>query len=290
MSRYSSFILALLLCFTLSGCTDKSGGAKGARSSARKLRENTVTRGDLLQKVTVAGNVVPIRYSLVTAPYTGYVRKLYVNVGDTVKAGAPLVSVTQSLQSTDPVYPLRAPFSGLISQVMRLEGEFVRQDDTASYILRVDDFSKMYIDATVPEADRTKLRVGQSAVARATALGEKTYSAVIKEIAFAAKVQNSWSETQVLFPVRLEILKTDRDLVSGLSVLVDVETAKRSNVLQVGVEFVEKKNGKFFVTLQDGSRKEVAVGIQNEEVVEIVSGLSEGDKVRQVDFSAIGND
>ncbi|NUM88740.1 MAG: efflux RND transporter periplasmic adaptor subunit [Bdellovibrionales bacterium] len=274
----SSISILLLTLPALLGCTQKAPGAR------MKQREATVERSDLIQKVTVAGNVVPFRYSLITAPYNGYVKKLYVSVGDRVTSGAPLVSVAQSLQSVEQVYPLRAPFTGIVSQVMRVEGEFVRQDDTSSYILRLDDFSRMYIEAAVPEADRTKLKVGQQAVVRATALGEKTYKAVIREIAFAAKVQQSWSNTQVLFPVRLELLEHDSDLVSGLSVLVDVETAKRPSVLRVGVEFVEKNGGKYMVTLVDGMKKEVVVGIQNEEHVEILNGLSEGDRLRQVDF------
>ena len=281
MNRF--FSLILILSF-LAGCTKSD---KDSVRNQKNLRESAVVRGDIVQKVTISGNVVPIRYSLITAPYNGYVRKLYVSVGDSVKENAPLVSVVQSLQSSDHAYPMRAPFSGLVSQVSRLEGEYVTQSDANGYIMRLDDFSKLFINATVPEADRTKLRVNQAAVARATALGDKTYDAVIREIAFASKAQNSWSETQVLYPVRLELLKTDKELVSGLSVLVDVETAKKSNVLQVGVEFVEKKSGKYFVTLKDGVKKEITIGIQNEEMVEVVSGLKEGDLLQQIDFSAI---
>jgi multidrug efflux pump subunit AcrA (membrane-fusion protein) len=280
MMRFFSLVLLVLV-----GCT---GGMTEKKGRHREARESVVKRADLIQKVTIAGNVVPNRFSLINSAYSGYVRKLYVSVGDKVQSGAPLVSVSQSLQSNDTVYPIRAPFAGVVSQVAKLEGEFVNQSDANSYILRVDDFSKMFIDASVPEADRSKLQVGQSAVARATALGEKTYNAVIREIAYSAKVQNNYSSTQVLYPLKLEIVGNDASLVSGLSVLVDVETAKRTNVLQVGVEFVEKRNGKYFVTLVTGEKREIKVGIQNDEMVEIIDGLKEGDRLRQVDFAALG--
>ncbi len=281
MNRSSNCLILGFLVLSFFGCTEKHTGPH------RDSRESVVKRADLSQKVTIAGNVIPLRHSLIMSAYSGYVQKIYVGVGEHVKAGAPLVSVAPSLQSLDKVYPIRAPFSGIVSQVMKLEGEYVNSSDTNSYIIRLDDFSKMFIDANVPEADRAKLRVGQDAIVHATALGNKTYKAVIREIAYASKSTNSWSNTQVLYPVRLEITDDDASLVSGLSVLVDVETAKRTNVLQVGVEFVAKHNNKYYATLANGTQKEVSIGIQNEESVEITNGLAEGDHVRQVDFASL---
>ena len=112
----------------------------------------TVKRQDLIQRVTIAGNIEPKRKTIVTAPFNGYVKKLYVRVGDKVKTGDPLVSVTQSLQSTDPVFPLRAPFAGTVVQVEKEEGEYVPKDSTTDYILRVDSLDELLVEAGIDPA------------------------------------------------------------------------------------------------------------------------------------------
>ena len=41
------------------------------------------------------------------------------------------------------------------------------------------------------------------------------------------------------------------------------------------------------MTLEDGTRKEVKVGLQNDEMFEIQQGVKEGDRVRMVDFASL---
>src|SRR3954463_9772173 len=71
----------------------------------------TVTKGDVVQRVTVAGAVWPNKRSIITAPFNGYVQKLYVKLGQTVKEGDPLFSLSQSLENPEQNHPVRAPFA-----------------------------------------------------------------------------------------------------------------------------------------------------------------------------------
>ena len=109
-------LAACLLALAGSGCS------RGA--SARQGMGN-VRKGDLIQKVTMAGNVVPRKKTLVTPPYDGYISKLFVDVGTHVKAGDPVVSIAQSPQAGEENFPLRAPFAGPVVQVLHYEGEYV---------------------------------------------------------------------------------------------------------------------------------------------------------------------
>ncbi len=58
-------------------------GGKGSRSP-QKDGFGTVVREDLIQRVTIAGEIAPLRKTIITAPYNGYVKKLFVKVGDVV--------------------------------------------------------------------------------------------------------------------------------------------------------------------------------------------------------------
>lgn len=280
------FAVALLL---LLGLGFFFFGPRGSGAAAEGF--GVVERGDMIQRVTIAGTVVPKRKTVVSAPYDGYVKQLFVKVGDKVKAGQPLVSVAQSLQTSEPVFPQRAPYAGTVVYVQKYEGEAVKQQDPNDAILRVDDLSALYVQATAPEVDRTKLTTGQEAVVKASAVQERTYAGVIEELTLAPKDtagQISFGGTQQAeYPVRIKLVERDAQIGPGMSVVIDIVTAKKENVLMLRHEYVLREGEGYVVTLLDGKQRPVKVGMQNEEAFEIKEGLQEGERVQLVDFTAL---
>ncbi len=260
---------------------------KPKANSALNENGSTVTKQDVVQRVTISGTVQPRRKAIITSPYKGYIRKLFVKLGAQIQQNDPVVSVTTSLSSVEQVFPLRAPFSGRVVQVQKSEGEYVK-DDVGDFIVRIDDLGKLYIDANAPELDRVKMKIGQEAIIKASAILDKTYKAVVKDLSFAAKETDKWQRSSVVeFPVRLEILDPDDRINPGMSVLIDIVTQKKENVLALRHEFIGREKTQFFVTLQSGERRNVTLGLQNEELSEISGGLVEGDLVRKVDFAQL---
>ncbi len=245
-----------------------------------------VIKQDIVQRVTIAGTVVPLRKTIVTAPYNGYVKKLFVKIGDVVKQGDPLVTIVQSLQSGDGSFPLRSPLNGRVAQIEKSEGEFVKEGDSSGFILRIDDSSKLSIIAYVPEIDRVKLKNNQEAVISASAILDKKYKGIIRDLSLAAREKDQWGRSQVVdFPLRIDITDSDETIRPGMSVVIDVITAKKEKVLTLRHEFIRRENEKYYVILSSGKRKDIQVGIQNEEGFEITGGITEADKIKQVDFS-----
>lgn len=261
----------------------------GGRSSSRHPTGlGKVIREDLIQRVTLAGIVSPNRKTIITAPYNGYVKRLFVKVGDKIKKDDPLVSVVQSLQSSEDVFPMRAPFGGLVVQVQKMEGEFVKEGNPEDFILRIDDLDKLYVMAMAPEIDRVKIVPNQEAVIKASALPQQTYKGVIRELSLAAKQKEEWSRSQVVeFPIRIELLDKDDKIKPGMSVIIDVLTNKKEKVLTLRHEYIQREDDQYFVMLKDGKRRDIKVGLQNEEGFEILEGLREGEMVKLVDFTAI---
>lgn len=138
-------------------------------------REGVVQRMDLIQRVTIAGNVRPERKTIVTAPFNGYIKKLYVKIGQKINKNDPIVSIVQSLQSVDPIFPLRAPFEGTVVSIRKYEGEFVKRDDPKDFILRIDSLKNLYIISNVPEIDSVKIKIGQEVIIKASAIIDKKY-------------------------------------------------------------------------------------------------------------------
>lgn len=263
-----------------------SSNSSSKSNSKNKTDIGVVSKQDLIQRVTIAGGVTPNKKAIITAPYNGYVKKLFVKIGDSVKQGDPLVSVTPSLQSNDNPFPLRAPFSGTVVQIEKSEGEFIKEGDIKDFILRIDDTSKMFILANSPEIDRVKVKLNQEAVIKASAIINKQYKGVIRELSLASRNKDEWSRSQIVeFPIKIEITDPDELIKSGMSAVIDIITAKKENVLMLRHEFIRRDNQNYYVVLETGKRKDIQVGLQNEEGFEVVSGLAEGEKIKQVDFS-----
>lgn len=242
------------------------------------------TREPLLQRVTIAGTTEAARTTIISAPYDGYIKALLVKQGQDVKKGSALVSIVQSLHADETVYPIRAPFSGRITQVLKTDGQFCKQGDSKDYILRLDDLSRSFIHAKVPEIDVLKLQVGMESTIKISAIQKHTYRGVVREIAEASGQSESWGKVQVEYLVKLEIIDPDALLRPGMTAVVDIITKKQENALTLSHEFIHRDSKGFFVVLKNGARRDVKIGLQNEIATEIIDGLNEGQEVRQVDF------
>lgn len=257
----------------------------------KERRENTrsqskVERGEIIQRSTIAGTVSPLRKTVITAPYQGYVRKVYIKLGQDIKAGDPIASVATTLLASDTVFPLRSPFNGKVVQLNKAEGEFVKASDSVDFIARIDDISKLYVDSNVPELDRVKMKLGMEAIIRASAILDKTYKGVVRELTYAAREQDRYGRTTAVeFPMRLEITDFDEQIQPGMSVIVDIITLKKENALRLRHEFIGKEKDNYFLTLTDGRRVAIQVGAQNEEFSEVLGENLEGAVVQKVDFS-----
>ena len=284
-------LLLLALCgyFLFTGGKGGKGGAAG-RGGNPGSGGGVAAKQDLIQRVTIAGTMASRRRTLVAAPYNGYVKQIFVKVGDKVKPGQPLVSVAQSLQSAEPVFPLRAPYEGTVMHLQKHEGEYVKENDAAEYILRIDDLSQLFIDASAPEAERVKLKQGQEVVIKVSAVPTRTYKGRIAELTLAPQIdtnQGRWGSKGNDYPVRIEVTEQDAAIGPGMSAVVDIITARVPSVVALRHEFIFREGNDYFVTTETGEKRKVETGAQNDEVMEIKSGLADGEKVRQVDFTTL---
>ncbi len=271
-------IAALALVILCAGVTwallsTSSGGVKGKRYGK-------VKRGDLIQRVTVSGMIYPLRRTIFVAPYDGYIRKLYVKIGQKVKKNDPVVAITSSLMSPEPVFPIRAPFSGTVVDVEKMEGEYVGKEDTKKTIVRIDDQEKFFVVSKAAELDASKVKIGMEVEIRINAFKHGPMKGIVREIDLAAQEADGWKEQQATFAIKVEVIDPPKELRSGQSAIVDIVTAKFENVLYLEHEFINRD----YVITKRGKRKDIQVGRQTDLAVEVISGLSEGEEVEQVDF------
>lgn len=244
-----------------------------------------VERADIIQKVSVAGHIQSARTSEIRAPFDGYVKNVFVRIGDKVRQGDPLISIAETLNVINhEVYPIRAPFAGTITQVFAATGQNVLKDQKDLNLLRIDDFSKLFVFADVPEIDYAHLQTGFHAMVKAPAVITRDYKANVLEKALAPNSQNNWSRGKVEYSIKLEITNFDTQLKPGMSVVADITVGERKNVLSLPLDFVEREGDQYCITTSDGKKIYIKVGIQDDSRVEILEGLKEGDPVKQIEF------
>jgi HlyD family secretion protein len=268
-----------VLILAAAGCTKKSGSEK---------RYAEVSRQSVVQRISIAGTVRGLRQTEVQAGYAGYVGKIYVSVGDKVKEGQELVRITQTInQPLKEVYPIRAPFAGTITQVLKREGEYLASaTGSGGQVMILSDLSELWIDATVPEVDIAKISIGLEAVVRANALPGKTYKGKVERLSLSPKASaDRWDRGRVEYPTEIRIVNPDDKLRPGMTVMIDVISAKADNVLAIRHEYIQKDESGYFVVDSKGTHLPVEIGISNEEVAEIRSGVDEGTKIEMMDFA-----
>lgn len=266
-----SLFVALFASALFVGCSGKSPEQPSFK----------VEKGEVVQIVALSGTVKPERETMILVPYSGYVRRLFVKVGSIVAKGDPLVAFSTSIAEDAP-FPLRAAYAGVVSQVLKSEGDYVVQGGSESKVLKYEDKTGMYIESDVPESDIAKIKVDQPARIRINALQGKEFRGTILQIFQSAReADNSWDRKGGTFPIRIKILNPTADVMTGLSGVVEIRIAERPMVLRIPQEYLKRdETGSFVVQLKKSkSLQKVEVGLKSESFVEIISGINLGDEI-----------
>lgn len=247
-----------------------------------------VRKGDLRQVVTLTGRAESKRTTQISPPYNGYVKRLFVKVGEHVSFGAPLVTLAQSLTVAEESFPIRAPFEGTITQINKTQGQYTIANSATDFILRMDDLTERFVSADVPEVDRLQVRVGAKGVVRISAISDQVFDALVEEVAEAPVVKNEWgARSQVEYQAKMKVLNSTDAIKPGMTAIVDLTVNERKGVLLLEHQYFSKEQGHYSVTLKNGEKREVTLGLKGDDAIEILSGLNEGDEVQTVDFEAL---
>jgi HlyD family secretion protein len=208
-----------------------------------------------------------------------------------------------------------APMTGTVSMLLVELGERVAGTNlmAGTEMLRVADLSRMEARVEVNENDIVKVSLGDTALIEVDAYLDRKFKGVVTEIANSAKTTGVSADQVTNFDVKILVLPSSyQSLVDagdknpfrpGMSASVDIQTESKSDIITVPIQAVTTRtdttknvknpSGKDIQTLvfvSDGKyaiAKEVKTGIQDNNYIEIVSGLADSAKVIIAPFSAI---
>jgi RND family efflux transporter MFP subunit len=120
-------LLALLVVLQFSGCDAKAGG--GTEASLPRVAVALVTRQPLVNSLTLSGAFRPYQQVDVHAKVAGYIRNIYVDVGDQVKAGQVL-AILEVPELNAQVAGAKADIRRYQDAVRRSQSEINRAEST----------------------------------------------------------------------------------------------------------------------------------------------------------------
>ncbi|MEL6489181.1 MAG: efflux RND transporter periplasmic adaptor subunit [Cyanobacteria bacterium J06621_3] len=197
------------------------------------------------------------------------------------RAQGQLQAVEVQLSDTE----VRAPFDGIVTQRFASEGAFVTPTATASDVTSATSTaiiaiaSGLEVIAEVPEADISKISVGQSVEVQADAYLEETFEGEVRLIAPEAIEQ----QNVTVFQVRVQLLTGIAQLRSNMNTNVTFLGDRLEEALVIPAVAVITQGGESGVLVPgENGRAEfepVVLGAPTGDRIQILDGLDEGDRV-----------
>jgi len=170
---------------------------------------------------------------------------------------------------------LRSPIKGIITKVDKKVGETIQPTETPISLISLDP---LQIKVDIYEEDIVKIKNGDSVDIKIAAFPNEVLFGRVVAIDPAGKLV----EDVVYYGVTIAFDEAKEGVRSGMTVDVVIKTAEKENVLTISKAAISE-NGKTTVKVFKNEKieeREVQVGLEgNDNRVEIISGLSEGEEV-----------
>lgn len=185
----------------------------------------------------------------------------------------------RDLQNGFPPIELKAPISGVVTQVAFAAGEHVPADKAVVTIL---DPSRVLIEARVPESQLPRLGASRDAAYQVP--GHKGVYVAVREgggkLVYAGQEVDAATRT---VPLVYEVPNPDGRLKVGMALDLYVETQRQEQALAVPESAIVDEDGRAVVFVmvsgETFEKRELTLGIRDNGLVQVLDGLAQGERV-----------
>jgi multidrug efflux pump subunit AcrA (membrane-fusion protein) len=255
--------------------TGGGGAASGGTRNATTVRVTPVFTDTIERSVIINGEILARNQVTIYPTIGGRLVELFFGIGDRVSRGAVVAMIDPSRPGE--VFsrnPVTATVAGTVLQVPFNIGDTV---STQSAVLVVGDLSSLLIETNIQERFVTSVTLGMRAQLRFEAIPGETFPAEVIEI---NPVLDPASRT---LRIRLRFINQDPRIKAGMFATISLVTNRKVNVPVLNRTSVINTYGSWIVFVVDENniarRREVTLGLDNEDFVEVLDGVAIGDKV-----------
>jgi multidrug resistance efflux pump len=250
--------------------------AKGDYERIKRLHDENVASQQMHDaakaRYTIARQSVNIAFQSLKKAKTGPTEEdIQVAKARVREAEVGLEIAEQQLQDST----VQSPFPGIIAEKFVNEGEIV-SSISPSPLFWLVEMRTVKIECAIPESELSRVEPGSEATIEVDAYPEDQF---VGDITRISPVVDPASLT---FKVTIEIPNSDYRLKPGMFARVNIVAEVHENTVIVPRSAVTRTNGKEVVFVIEGDTavlREVIVGLQDEEFVEIIQGIQAGERV-----------
>lgn len=198
---------------------------------------------------------------------------LYLDNDESLFSYAKALAELESARKKQEALTVTAPCSGTVASVDVGEGDSATD---GMRLMTLVEKGAMEVVLSVDELDILGVRQGQSVSLSADALEDAQLCGVVRKI---APLGNTGSGVTT-YDVTVELTRTDERVLGGMNVSGEIEIETRENVVLLPMQALGKDGEGYFVTMEDGVKRRVSVGLMTDESAQITEGLSAGESVR----------
>ena len=269
----------------------------------------SVERGDLKKTVSTSGYLQPADEKALNFNLNGEIEEVLISEGKRVTEGETLVLLEKNQQklnylSAKNTYDLikingseseieeqklnlsiakknledatlKAPFSGLITNVSVIPGDYIHSGNEVAYII---DDSSYGIEVAINEIDSLEVKVGQEVIITLDAFPGREFSGRVKEIHNYTQNVNG----VVTLPVIVKLDQVEKQFKPGFSALLEIIVGKAEGKLLVPISAIlDRKGQQMVVKVVDNKPvfTPVKAGFSDGVYTVIEEGLAEGEEI-----------
>lgn len=271
-------------------------------SMTEKVDVILVAAEDVKVKVVCNGRIESTEEYEVKPKTSLYIDEVKVQVGSVVKAGDTLFTVdtastaklalaalegssaagaisesTILSQIPEAIY---APADGVVNSIDVKNGSLCSETKVMLVLLGGEG---MQMRATLSENIISKVKVGQTVSITGNGFKGKTYTGTVTYLSPQASSVMTTTGSETMVEGIINILDADENLRPGYTAKASILTEKKDNIVIIPYESLgqDKDNNQYVYSIKEGwaYKKNIIIGSETIEGVEVISGLAVGDRV-----------
>jgi multidrug efflux pump subunit AcrA (membrane-fusion protein) len=246
----------------------------GARN-ASAVRAVTVEPGTIEKSVIINGEILARNQVTIYPTVGGRLVQSNYSVGDRVARGAVVAMVDPSRPGE--VYSRSSVISTVSGTVLQAPYSVGDTVTTQSPVYVVGDLSALLVETYIAERFVAAISQGLRASLWFESMPGEIFTAEVYEI---NPVLDPASRT---LRIRLRFMNSDSRIKAGMFATISLVTNRKTNIPVIPRLSVINTYGSWIVFIVDENniarRREITLGIDNEEFIEVLDGISIGDRV-----------
>ncbi len=268
------FLVSLFLCLYsfLGGCGRERTERHSEETVRIPVRAQRVKKGDVKASLFYVGDIKAQDEVQVYPKVTGKLIEYTIKEGAKVDKDTAIAFIDRDEVGYEfEKAPVKSPIAGIVGRIFLDKGSSVT---VKTSIAEVVDMDAVKVRVHVVERDLPQIREGQKATVKVDAYADEIFKGVVDRVSPIVNLASRTAQIEIRVP------NPDHKLKPGMFAKIWVTVQTKKDTLKISRDAIVRESSKVYVfSIEDGvaHKKPVKIGLSEDNILEVIAGLSEGD-------------